>query len=884
MIEGSGGSARGSIALDGASCRSAVTRPLARGRLALVLFALAALAASLPRPATAQTAAARHTESFPVPNELSRTLDPSSAPSRRWSLEPSGTMRPRVRRKVSSNGTVCLWIGLERDNFAFIMDPKGKFVGGRNASSIDCSRGWGSGRPLALRVFVAVSDAERERLGADGEFRIGWPVVPTDRGSVMLEELDWVLEARTVDGDWQPVAAVGPGSRTEGSGWVDDPDRPTLPALVLADPLAVPGAAAAAVVTPIATAETPPARSSRPARAATLAEAELEFSLDGHGGPAGLYVMGAPDLAVPVVDWVGDESIGRLRLQVVEPLSDPARGSYCVRAVYDDDGTARRLGRLADGRFSTAAPAPPGTPGVCEAEAELLFPIHVVGDVFARKPGRFLINGPPGGGGASLALEEARVVLRSGDERLASNDGAPGGGWFLDGEGRPALLLRADNVGGVTGLRYVSLPAGVGEEVRLDGVPWADGERRDVPDSTLALDWDAAVRTPSRVLLCRDERCEQPFAVLAAADTGIDIDPRAIVPDIGRPTVTIGVDWSEDGAAAGTLAPRASAAGPSDATAGADATSGADLVFAPSVSWGGYSRALTSCLGHLVAGDWRSEPFSLRRGLQVLDAADLPASIANDARVHVSFASGRDGEDCAVAGLRTAELTLGELRARGAGGEIALDVPLGESLFVGYLQLNNRVYASSLARWKNALEFFDRLYVQGHERGRWADGVLFGAGERSGVVPRLEPAANFVSTLGDSTLMREIARTQRDNRRVASQFFGDQLEALAELFGDQPVELVYYDDLAADCRVYAEDLARAPLRTTRVVVVAGIDGYTANDGALRSLPGRLAHVCVEDDELVVYAFNWRERADNEDFLPMLTTVLEDLERREENVQ
>ena len=876
MSLGSGGSVRRGIA-----CGAALT-----------LFA--AIGVSASGTVSAQESDVRHTASFPVPSSLPRPLDPTSSPSQRWTLETATTMRPRVSGKVSANGTLCVWIGLAVDEAAFNQGAAGEFIGGAKAFSIDCGRSWSRGRPLAFRAFVAVSDAAREGLGASGEFRLSWAEAPDPSGrpTVTLGELAWVLEAST-PGGWRRVAHVGAEGASAGSGWVDDPEHPSRPALVLVDDGTVPSGGAAAAPSADA-AVTPIARTRRAPRAATLAERDLEFSLDEHGEPAGLYLAGASDLVPPVIEWRGDEGIGRLRLQVVAALSEPAEGRYCVRAVYDEAGVAVRLGRGPDGRFSTASSAPDGEPLACEAGAELLFPIHVAGAAFARRPGRFLINAPPGRGGTTFALADARVALRSGSVALASNTAgaaAPDGGWFVDAAGRAALLLRGDAVGSATGLRHVVLPAGAGARVLVDGVPWPDDTRIDVPSGPLTLGWDA-LTPPSRVLLCSDERCEQPFASLAVAASGVAVDPRAIVTDTARPTVTLGVDWRADGdapdasrpAIAAPLAVSGAASGAVASAAPPAGAAGGELVFAPRVSWGGYSRPLTSCLGRLVGASAGSEPFALRRGLQVLDVATLPPALAGDAPVRVSFDRGRDGADCAVPGLQSAVSTLDELRARAAGGEIALDVPLASPLFVGYMQLNNRLYASSLARWKNTLEFFERLYVQGHERGRWTDGVLFGAGERSGVVPRLEPAANFVASLGDSTLMREIARAQRDNRRVASQFFGDQVGALGELFGPQPIDLVYYDDLAPDCEGYADELAASPLASRRVVVVAGIDGYTANDGALRSLPGRLAHVCVESEGLLVYAFNWRERADNEDFMQMLTTVLEDLERGEERTQ
>ena len=332
--------------------------------------------------------------------------------------------------------------------------------------------------------------------------------------------------------------------------------------------------------------------------------------------------------------------------------------------------------------------------------------------------------------------------------------------------------------------------------------------------------------------------------------------------------------------------PRRVGAAGSDGLMAASKPARDDLVFAPSASFGDYRRPLTSCLGRLVGDGWQGEPFVQRAGRQVLDVTGLPVGVDETTRLRVSFDSSRDGGDCPVTGLSTPELTIAALRERAAGGEIEVDVPVDAPLFVGYLQLNAAPYRTSLARWENAFEFYDRVYREGREAGRWADGVLFGAGERGGLVPSVEPASNFVTALADASGLRAIARAERDDARVAWRFFDEQLAALGELFGEQPVSLLYYDDLAADCEGYADAVAYGDLPGARIAVLAGIRGYMAADGATRSLPGNLAHVCAESDEpgLVVYAFNWEERADNEDFKLMLDTVFEDLDPTRRSVQ
>jgi len=771
-----------------------------------VLLALATLYGAAPSHAQSTADVRKVTDVFALPSALSSGLATAPASRAPWTLELSPLATP-VRLSDLTDGVHCVKIALEGERADYLLGGE-RFRPQRFGRPVDCLSPWTENAPLAFRLYAAVSATERERIGANGEFRLvmGWAEGAARARSVVgLRELSWRLEAKGQGGRWHEVALTGPGRSAGHARWVDDPAEPSLPALVLAD---------TGVLTSAAATGSAPSRGRRQ-RAATLPPEALEFSTASHDDPRELRVGRAAGDAVPVIAWQSGQSVDRLRLRVLAELSEPSSGRYCVQAVYDQGGRAERLGRDADGRFTTAATVSDEGATTCASERELSFPVHVAG-IFPRDAeGRFFIDADAGG--ATLRLDRADIALHAGGVRQASwgadADGSivERGGWFADADGHPALLLR-----GSTALN----PDTLIDEAPLE--PAGDAE-------SLATD--------------------SPASPLSPTESAPGEDP------------------GDAGTASAAIAP-----------AERD-----ELVFAPEVTYGGYSRPLTSCLGRLVGEGFVSEPFTLRLGQQVIDVGTLEA-IAAEQPVRVRFDRARDGGDCPVEGLETPELTLEELRSRVADGRIALEVAVAEPVFVGYLQLNAALYDSSLARWKNAIEFFDRVYRDGRAGGRWADGVLFGAGERGGIVPSVEPEANFVTRLGDDGRLRAVARTQKDNRRAASLFFDEQLEALAELFGEQPLELLYYDDLAPDCAGYEADVARSTLRTTRVVVVAGIDGYTANDGPLRSLPGNMAHVCVESDALVVYAFNWRERAANEDFQPMLATVFEDLGENSGSVQ
>jgi len=746
----------------------------------------------------------------------------------------------------------------------------------------DCTTPLDGGPRLGFRVFAAASESMRGRLRDAARFRLvmRWPPGTREGQSVWLGDTSWTLEGEGRD-RWELVAQVSPGSggTSRGSGWIRDPRLPGLPALVLADD--VPSEAVTASPMPRA-------------RTARLPAAGFAFSMVGHVDPEGVY-LGAEVVSPPVIEWGAGESWQRLYLEVVDGLGDPSVGRYCVQAVYDRDGRRVGLFRGADGHYVVGGEPPPALDRCVPGET-LAFPLVVqTGGALLQGEARFQIRQTSEA--ARFALADARVVLAADDDTLAEVSPTMGGagataagGWFSSG-GVPTLLLSDERGAGESQAPLSVFYSAVGDvppdALRVNGRPWRDEVEAEFA-GTLDATWDPVVAQAIRATLCADRDCARPIARLPIGRSSFALSREEL---LAAGEVTFQVEWGAPGAApvppepddVATPAVRlASAAAPSGREpdgprAGEAPGAGEALVLEPSVVFGRYRKPLISCLARIVSDDFASEPFSLRLGRQTFDLATLPDTLGEDSVIDLVFDRFRGGGDCPVAGLRATPTTLERLRADAATGPVAIDLATDEPLFAGYLQLNAAPFASSLARWKNALEFFDRFHGTGRSAGRWADGVVYGAGERGDIVPVVAPEDNFVASLSDAGALRSVARTRLDETRVARLFFASQLDELAAELGDAPLELLVYDDLATDCESYPSDLAAASLDVRHAVVLAGIDGYTARDGPRRSLSGGIAHVCVESPTLRVYAFNWRERAANEDFELMLETILEDLD-------
>jgi len=738
---------------------------------------------------------------------------------------------------------------------------------------------------LAIRVYTAVSQAVRESLDGSADFRIvmRWPPGTDENDSVWLGDLSWTLEGRKSDG-WEVVARVSPGpdGTSAGSGWTSDPQMPELPALVMS------GDASSEATKPAAP-------------VAKLFDATgFAFSMARHGDPEGVY-LGVKSPSPPVIDWNSGESWQRLFLEVVEGLGDHANGLYCVQAIYDRDGQRIGLFRNEVGGYTPGTEPPPDIDSCAPGET-LAFPLVVQTDgALLQGDARFEIRQMDEA--ARFPLADARIALKAGVVTLAENSpsgsgarAAGDGNWYVSDDLSTLLLstarLRDDGTQAPLTVYYSADGDVPQDALKIDGKAMQAGEEASFTQNLIAT-WDPSVTQVRQAMLCADRECNRPIAQLPHEQSELWLERGDLLAEDGA---TLRIDWEATTADPKTLEPGGPVA-PGTQTASASISSddsssdgapgrkpaseaskpGVTLELEPSIVFGSYRKPLTSCLAQLSSGDFKSESFSLRLGRQTHELATLPDTLDDDAPIDIVFNRYRGGGDCPVVGLRSKPTTLGRLRADATAGPVILELTTDEPLLAGYLQLNAAPYASSLVRWKNALEFFDRFHGNGRADGRWADGIVYGAGERSNIVPIVAPVDNFVASFSESVALRSAAQARRKATRVARLFFADQLDALAAELGDAPLELLIYDDLVTDCSRYAEDLAASPLDVRHAVVLAGIDGYTAQDGPSRSLSGDIAHVCVDSPALRVYAFNWRERAGNEDFELMLETILEDLD-------
>jgi len=736
-----------------------------------------------------------------------------------------------------------------------------------------CDRIPAAGTQLSIRVYTHVSPGllDRRAVPPNAPMSLGfeWPAGTEEGDEVALGDLSWTLYA---GGTAAVKYARGSPPATA---WVDDPRRPGVPALVLANetwPVPTPSA-----MTPPA-AKPSVAALRRAPRPASLDPSRYAFDAADHQDPIALYV-GRRTAVAPKLAFAAGQSLADVYLEPVASLGDAAAGHYCLRPVFDIAGKPHAFVPQGDGRFAVGERAPVDHAGACGQGEQLEFSAHVRTGVpeRTRRPVRFVLdsNGSMPAGTPSVSLERARVRLRDlkprGAKVLASYvpDRPSGAGWFVNDRGESALYLASSqSYSGAPAVVYVSRGGEGGDDLRIDENGVLEPGARHVVDERSTLSWKAGIDAPARVSLCSDPACDDIIAGLPPENGAILLHQRDLLWDGQKYLV---IDWTPPGSSNPSIGAGSGALASSLTSTPAPARKAS---IAPMLRFGAYQRALTTCLGRVIDGERMGERFSLSRGLQAVDIAALGQAKEEGGTVRIAFDTTRADQPCPDPDL-SVELSLDELASANA---LPVDLASGGTLFAAYVQLNHSEYARSLARWKNVLGFTDRLYSTGRAQGDWIDGLVFGATEsRREIGLLLEPAENFPASLGDDGTLRDVADRERNGlraSRISTQLFEDQLALIGQSLGDASVALFYYDDLASDCQTYAESLAFSDLDARPVIVIAGVADYVSDEGALS---GGLAYRCVDEPALRVYAFNSDERAANEDFELMLSTVYDDLE-------
>lgn len=369
------------------------------------------------------------------------------------------------------------------------------------------------------------------------------------------------------------------------------------------------------------------------------------------------------------------------------------------------------------------------------------------------------------------------------------------------------------------------------------------------------VSWDYPRYSPRSLQLCEDNSCEILIKELPVSKTPLQIK-RADLPHSEK--IYLIADWQS---------------GSSDSFGDSGGTEVA-ITLSPQLAYDAYSKPLTSCLASFDSME-NSTRFRLRQGYQELTEDSVPSGLAPDALVRIVFNRSRNGDECPVKGLSFEATSLSKLRGSDSANPLEVKIGTSENLFVGYLQLNAADYRDSLARWRETIGFFNRVYVQGRGSLSWMDGLMFGAGERGGLDLKIEPNSNFSSVLGDESTLLDVAKAMQSDKRVSSNFFLEQLISIKERIGDASVSLLYFDDFPGGCGTYVSDVAESGLNVKSALVVSAVANNTDASNSIRSIGSGIAYLCEVSENVHAYAFNWNERLLNLDWDSTLEVIMND---------
>jgi hypothetical protein len=265
----------------------------------------------------------------------------------------------------------------------------------------------------------------------------------------------------------------------------------------------------------------------------------------------------------------------------------------------------------------------------------------------------------------------------------------------------------------------------------------------------------------------------------------------------------------------------------------------------------------------------------------------LPEQLTPESSFTVRYNESRGGGKCPLANLESIPMTVAELIAAASEGPVVQHLRTSNNLYVGYLSLTGPDTKNSIARWRETLEFMDTIYQLGRAKGQWIDGVMYGAAERSRQIEvRLASPNNFAESLGSKDVYVEVAESKQYNQKISTGgFFDDNLQAIAATVEDANVNIVYFDDTTKSCSDYRDELDRyaSPMKVGQTIVIAAlaVADYTGQNSR-RALNGNLAFVCEESEDMIIYAFNQRERAKNLDWNKALKAIYDDLNKKWKN--
>lgn len=679
----------------------------------------------------------------------------------------------------SEAGVYCLLPVMTYSGDRFIFARNGKqdifFLDQQGKRKTDCSGTDVLAFPVAVRL--GLGDAGQVLRSGRPEFRIG-VTLPDATRDIAVSDLGWSLETRSASGEWEEKAALaGADSNSSSTGWVKSSGGGDTVQLVLGVGSKAFSAGSAALPSVLSKPETP----------SDLTRFVLPdgYEVQAAGGET------TPPAGVNKIDLVTDEKPANIYLQVVQPLSLPDRGRFCIRPVYALRSDAplsvkpfspERSASNSSVLWSTAEKAMVVTDvdsSICKSGSDYLFEIALPEGLPASDAYRFRMS-TRGGSGPFFSLEtdalievvnidSGRVVAKydpnAGEGKLSQNESAD--------QSQLSILLAS------------TVPAGASQSAR---------------------------------------------SVSSAASSSRSFDTDQIV-------------------------------------------------IRPMIRFDRYMKSLKSCIAHLEGEDGRrSQDFTVAGSMQRLARASW-GGIDPYEPIEVVFESQvGGGRPCPVQGLRSEPTTISTLIKNAGANKSELYLQSEDAIFVGYLQLNADAYRRSLGRWRQFIEQINAIYSFGVASGQWIDGVVYGAALDRKPAKRIEPSSNFSSSLGGPNALLGAAELWQDSAdTVKRATFDEQMQALKAEFGGAKLALYYFDDLplAVDCESYQDAIAESELLVESAVIVAAVDGNPDLDGK-RLADGQVKS--CQQDNLRVYAFNWRERMLNLDWDKVLDAINEDVSK------
>lgn len=731
---------------------------------------------------------------------------------------------------------------------------------------------------LTFNVYVSIPDLVRRELQLP-------PSTLTTRISLLsglegpitaVAALAWKLEVKNQRGSWIDLGGI---NREEGSRgtWVRDPSVPGNYALLLVGDII--GISSSAQRTRQSSFPDP------------LAISSVKFGNE--SGPRARELNLLSDAMPSVIDWKQGQSDVDMYLQVLGKVSSPESGFICLRVVYQSQprGAFRYLEKTRGNRWvvrsQTTRLANLVAPSRCQSTKQLLIPVFVnaKADQLRNRSLRFRITDVSKSAqefdlrNATIELiepETKSVVAALSASGETPSDG-PTGRWAIESDGRVIGILDGRGVSSSRSRRIVYK----GEFGDLDvkgalfknGETWPMGEAAELTSSA-QIQWDPARAKPRQILLCDREDCSGERLELPIQTNPFDIEPGVLETNL----LYLIMDWRDDESITTEIASAPTSSARTNVVTQAPQ---AGLLFSPTIAFGSHERALTTCLGQLVMPDGtKSVVFSLRNGRQELSDSASVLSLPDDAIVTAVYSTARGGGPCPVDGLSSGDISVGEIKELAASTSVDQRLSIQQPFFAGYLHLNGAQYKQSLSRWREFIQFFNRLYSLGRDNSWWVDGVLFGASDkRNSVSTLIQPEGNFVRSLGNEEQFVAVAEAAIQNKRARVGLFESQLESLKQSVGTAATGLVYFDDLSSGCGDYIDTInSYSELNVVKGVVIAAMTENLTDSTAIRSIGGGIVDICEESDTIRVYAIDSNERSGNRDWDKALATILDDIQK------